>query len=100
VRVAGNVVVLRDERSPAAQSMRTQPPAQAYARRGMPDVFPAKLGLDAVFLVPIIAAGISIALCAVGREASTPCGEQERTWMEAAVGMIASSFEGIRAGGM
>jgi HD-like signal output (HDOD) protein len=99
VRITDYVVELRDRNSPAAESMRTRLVAQTSVRRAMPHPFLIDLNLDAVFLVPIVARGDSIGLCVVGREAAVPFTEQERMWMEAVVGMVASAFERTRPGG-
>jgi HD-like signal output (HDOD) protein len=99
VRVTDYTVNLRDKNSPAVQSMRTKLAVQASVQRTMPDPFLTQLNFDSVFLLPIIARGDSIGLCVVGRETAVPFAEQERMWMEAIVGTVASAFERGRVSG-
>jgi len=95
---AGEFVAdLQDNESPIVRCLESQQPLQVQARHELPLPFLTRANLNAVLLAPIVVAGLSIGLCLVGRDKTTPFSEPEQLWIDAVMGHFSMAFERSRS---
>jgi len=90
---------LRDTSSPIARCLSSQNPVQFSAKRDMPDSWFTRMGLDSVYVAPLVVLDNPVGICLVCRDHSALFAEQEQAWIEAVAGHIVTAFERCRPKG-